>query len=177
LRHEPRLEAHVRVAHLAFDLRFRRERRDRVDDDDVDGTRAHEHVGDLERLLARVGLRDQEVVDVDADLGGVRGIERVLRVDERRGAAELLDLGDDLQRQRGLARRLRPVDLDDAAARQPADTERDVEPERPRRHDVDVARGDRVAEAHDRALAELFLDLAEGCGEGFLAVVVHVHVH
>jgi hypothetical protein len=39
-------------------------------------------------------------------------------------------LGDDLQRQRGLAGGLRPVDLDDPAARQAADAERDVEPER-----------------------------------------------
>ena len=107
-------------------------------------------------------------------LRGVRGVERVLGVDERGRAAQLLDLGDDLQRQRRLARRLRPVDLDDAAARQAADAERDVEPERARRHDVDVARGDRVAEPHDGTLAELLLDLAESCGKRFLTVVVHV---
>ena len=71
-------------------------------------------------------------------------VERVLGVDERRGAAELLDLGDDLQRQRGLARRFRPVDLDHAAARQAADAERDVEPERAGRDDLDVV-GDAIA--------------------------------
>ena len=173
LRHEPGLQAHVRVAHLAFDFGLRRERGDRVDDDDVDGARAHEHVGDLERLLAGVGLRDQQIVDVDADLAGVRRVERVLGVDERRGAAELLDLGDDLQRERGLTRRLRSVDFDDAAARQAADAERDVEPERARGDDFDVARGDRVAQAHDRALTELLLDLAKRCGKRFLAVFVH----
>jgi hypothetical protein len=37
--------------------------------------------------------------------------------------------GDDLQRERGLAGGLGPVDLDDAAARQAADAERDVEVE------------------------------------------------
>ena len=58
----------VRVAHLAFDLGLGRERGDRVDDDDVDRARAHQHVGDLERLLAGVGLRDQQLVDVDAEL-------------------------------------------------------------------------------------------------------------
>jgi hypothetical protein len=30
--------------------------------------RAHERLGDLERLLAGVGLRDQQLVDVDAEL-------------------------------------------------------------------------------------------------------------
>ena len=127
LRHQARLQADVRVAHLALDLGLRHERRDRVDDDDVDRARAHQHVGDLERLLAGVRLRDQQVVDVDAELLGVVRVERVLGVDEGGDAAELLRLGDDLQRQRGLAGGFRAVDLDDAAARQAADAERDVE--------------------------------------------------
>ena len=67
-RHEPRLQADVGVAHLALDLRRGHERGDRVDDDDVDGARAHEELGDLERLLAGVRLGDEEVVDVDAEL-------------------------------------------------------------------------------------------------------------
>ena len=54
--------------------------------------RAHQHVGDLERLLAGVGLRDQQLADVDAELAGVDGVERVLGVDEGGGAAGLLHL-------------------------------------------------------------------------------------
>ncbi len=87
LRHEPRLKTHVRVAHLALDLGLGRQRRDRVDDDDIDGARAHEHVGDLERLLAGIGLRDQQIIDVDADLAGIKRIERMLGIDERGRAA------------------------------------------------------------------------------------------
>ena len=60
LAHQPRLQARQLVAHLAFDLGLRHERRDRVDDDDVDAARAHQHVGDFEPLLAGVGLRDQQ---------------------------------------------------------------------------------------------------------------------
>src|SRR5690606_1337497 len=123
LRHQPRVQADVRIAHLAFDLGLRRQRRDRVDDDHVDRARAHEHVRDLERLLTGIGLRDQEVIYVHADLLRINRVERVLGVDERRGAALLLDLRNDLQRQRGLARRFRTVDLDDTPARQPADAE------------------------------------------------------
>ena len=78
-------------------------------------------LGDLERLLAGVGLRDQQLVGVDAELLGVDGIERVLGVDEGGDAAQALRLGDDVQREGGLAGRLRPVDLDDAAAREAAD--------------------------------------------------------
>ena len=65
-----------------------------------------------------------------AEPRGVRGVERVLGVDERRDAAGGLRLGDDLQRERGLAGRLRAEDLDDPAARDAADAERGVEGER-----------------------------------------------
>ena len=136
LRHQPRLQAHLRVAHLAFDFRLRHQRRHRVDDDDVDAARADEDFDDFERLLAVVGLRHEQVVDVDAQLLRVRGVERVLGVDERRHAAELLRFGDHLQRQRRLAGRLRSEDLDDAAARHAADAERVV--------DADGAGGDGV---------------------------------
>ena len=95
LRHEPRLQAHVLIAHLALDLRLRRERRDRVDHHHVDRARAHQHVGDLERLFAGVRLRDQQIVDLDAEFLRVHRIERMLGVDERRRAAVPLRRGDD----------------------------------------------------------------------------------
>ena len=56
LAHEPGLQADGGVAHLALELGARHERGDRVDDDDVDGAAADEHVADLERLLAGVRL-------------------------------------------------------------------------------------------------------------------------
>jgi hypothetical protein len=56
------------VAHLAFELGARHQGRDRVDHQHVDRARAHQRVGDLQRLLAGVGLADQQVVDVDAQL-------------------------------------------------------------------------------------------------------------
>ena len=67
----------------ALELGARRERRDRVDRDHVDRARADQDVGDLERLLAVVGLGHEQLVDVDADRARVDGIDRVLGVDER----------------------------------------------------------------------------------------------
>ena len=135
----------------------------------VHGAGAHQRVGDLQRLLAVVGLRDQQVLDLDAELPGVDGIERVLGIDEGADAALLLRLGQDLESQRGLAGRLRPVDLDDAAARQAADAEGDVEAERAcrQRLDLDALVG---AEPHDRALAVHLLDLGERGLERLLLV-------
>ena len=149
-----------------LELDARGERGDRVDRDDVDGAGAHEHVGDLQRLLAVVGLGDEQLVDVDADLLRVEGIHRVLGVDERAHSAQLLRLGEYVVDHRGLARGLRAEHLDDAPPGHTADPERQVERER--------ARGDRVAahlralvaHAHDRALAELALDLRERALKG-----------
>src|SRR5205814_2334375 len=171
LRHQPRLQADVRVAHLALDLGLRRQRRDRVDRDDVERAGADQQLGDLERLLARVRLRHEQVLDVDADLLRVRGIHRVLGVDEGTDAAAALRLGDRVVDERGLARRLGAEDLDDAAAREAADPEREVERERAGRDRADRD-GGAVVHLHDRALAELALDLPEGYVQSF--VLVHL---
>ena len=170
LRHQARLQADVRVAHLPLDLGPRDEGGDRVDDHDVERRRPHEHVGDLERLLAGVGLRHQQLVDVDPELASVRGIERVLRVDERGDAALRLRLRDHVQTDRGLARALGAEDLDDPAARDAADAERDIEGERAGRDDRDAGPHRVLAELHHRALAELLLDLLERDVEHLLAI-------
>ena len=161
LAHEAGLQAHLRVAHLALELGAGDEGGHRVDDQHVDRAGADEDLGDLERLLAAVGLRDEEVVDVDAQLAGVDGVERVLGVHEGGHAAAALRLGDDVEGEGGLARGLRAEDLDDAAAGQAAHAERGVEGERSRGDGGDV---DLLAapEPHDRALAELLVDLREG---------------
>ena len=159
----------MRVAHLAFDLGLGHERRHRVDGDQVDRAGAHQHVDDLERLLAVVRLRHQQIVGLDAQLARVGHVERVLGVDERADAAALLRLRDRVQRERGLARGLRSVDLDDAAARQPADAERDVERQRSGRHDLDLLGLLFGAEPHDRALAELLFDRGDRQIDGGIA--------
>ena len=164
------MQPHLRFAHLAFDFRLRHQRRDRVDDDDVDAVRADEDFDDLERLLAVVGLRDEQIVDVHTELLRIVRVEGVLGVDERGHTAQLLRFGDDLQRQRGLARRLGPENLDDAAARHAADAERVVDADRARGNGFDRLNGPLLAKPHDRAFAELLLDLAEGNFDGLLAL-------
>ena len=81
-----------------------------------------------------------------------------------------LRLGDHMERERGLAGAFRAVDLDDPAARQAADAERDVEPERAGRDHLGLHRLLALAEPHDRALAEGALDLAEGGVESLVLV-------
>src|SRR5262245_54615039 len=179
LRHEAGLQAHLRFAHLAFDFRPRHERRDRVDDDDVDAARTDEDLDDFERLLAVVGLRDEEVLEIDAEFLRILRVESMLGVDEGRHAALLLRLGDDLQRERGLARRLRTEHLDDAAAWDAADAEGIVEADGAGRDRGDLRDDILGAQAHDRALAELLFDLADGHFDGLeaLAIVTVFYCH
>ena len=61
-------------------------------------------------------MRDQQVIDVDAQLLGIGGIEGVLGVDEGGHASGFLGLGDYLQRDGGFAGRLGAEDFDHASA-------------------------------------------------------------
>ncbi len=160
LGHQARLQAHLRLAHLSFDLGLGHQGRDRVDDDHVDRAGADQHLGDFERLFAVVRLGDEQVLGLDAELLGVLGVERMLGVDERREAPGLLRLGDDLEGERGLAGRLGAEDLDDAAPRDPAHTQGGVHRQGAGRDHRDRNVG-LVSQPHDRALAELPLDLGE----------------
>jgi hypothetical protein len=62
------------VTHLTLDLRSRHECGNGIDDYYIDGVAADEHLGDLKRLLTRVRLRYEKVVDIDAELSRVRDV-------------------------------------------------------------------------------------------------------
>ena len=163
------MQTDERVAHFALDFGAGGQRGNRVDNNDVDRARADERLCDVKALLAGVRLGNQQAVDVNAERLGVNRVERVLRIDEGRRAAELLRLGNAVQRDRGLTGGLRSVDLDDSAARQTADAECKVKTDGAGRDVLDRHAGV-FAEAHDRALAELLFDLAERVGERFFLI-------
>src|SRR5690606_11823928 len=102
------------------------------------------------------------------------GVESVLRVDEACDSAVALSVGDRVQRECRLARRLRAVDLDDTAARQPTDSESNVECDRTSGDERD-GRALLTAEPHDGALAELAVDLGEGGFQRFFTICCRGH--
>ena len=162
------MAAHGHVAHLAVKFGLGDQRGDGVEHDDVDAVRADERLHDIERVFAGVGLGDEQVVQAHADDARVFWIERVLDVDERRESALALRLGDGAQAEGGLAGRLRPVDLDDAAAGQAADAEREIDREGAGGERVDFHPGV-AAQPHDRAFAELLRDGRDSELDVFLA--------
>src|SRR5215212_7709327 len=161
LAHEPGLKPHVRVAHLSLDLSPRYKGSDRVYDYDVEGAGADEGIRYLKGLFAVVGLGEVQVLQVNADGLGVGRVEGVLGVDEGGEAPGLLGLGDHVQGEGRLAARLRAEDLDDAAPREAADAEGEVEGQGAGRDGGDP-RPLFVAHAHDRTLPELPLYLGDG---------------
>ena len=100
----------------------------------------------------------------------------MFHVDEGCRAAEFLRFGDGVQRERRLSARFRTVDLRDATAREPADAEREIDRDRARRDDVKGHPFAELTHPHDRAFAELSLDLREGVIEGGLPFVLRCHV-
>src|SRR5260370_7182350 len=77
-------------------------------------------------------------------------------------ATGLLRFSDTFERERGFARRLGAVNLDDSAARQTTHAQSEVEAQRPGRDDRNIARDGIFAELHYGALAKLLFDLAQG---------------
>jgi len=163
----------VRIAHLALELRPGHERGNGVDDDDVDGLRLHEHLDDVQCLLAAVGLRQQQVVGPDAELSSVAHVQRMLGVDERADAARLLCLRYDVQRKRGLPGGLGPVHLHNPPSRQTACSERDVDAQRAGRDDRHLHRCFPSTKPHDGSFPELLLDLSDDRSDCLLFLIVH----
>ena len=138
------------------------QRRHRIDDDHIHGIGLDQQFGDLHRFFAGGRLADQQRVQFDAQLLGPDGVKGVFGVDDRRDAARFLGLGRDVQGQRRLAAGFRAEDLDDPSARNALAAQGDVQRQ--------AARGnarDRPAsigpQGHNRPLAELLLNLLQGC--------------
>ena len=125
------------IAHVTLELGTWDERRHRVDDDHVHRPGADQHVGDLERLLARVGLGDQQFVDVDTDGFGIDGVERVLRIDVDADSTIALGFCNHMQCEGRLTGGFGSEQLDYPPPREPTDPECEVEGHRAGRDHFD----------------------------------------
>ncbi len=161
LAHEAGLKPHVAVADLAFDFGPGHQRRHRVDHDHVDTVGAHEGFRNVERLLAKVRLADEQFVQVHPERAGVLRVEGMFRVDEGGDATGGLGIRHHLQREGRLAAGFRPVDFHDAAARDAPDAKGPIERDRSGRGDSH-RRHLRLAVLHDHALPMVAADLCQG---------------
>ncbi|MPM24495.1 hypothetical protein SDC9_70978 [bioreactor metagenome] len=153
----------MRIAHLPFQLRAGNQRRHRIDHQHVDRIAANQGIGDIQRVFAAVGLRDQQIGGIDADLGRIARIDRMFGVDDGAFAAGALRIGDHMQTDGGFAGGFGTENFHDPPARHAADAERQVERQRSGADGGDIPGiSRRIAEAHDRPLAEFLFDLGDG---------------
>ena len=94
----------------------------------------------------------------------------MLGIDKCNDAAHGLCFCKNLERKRRLTGGLGTINLDDTAARHAADTQGGIERQRARRNSLDLELRTAVAIPHDRALAELLLDLGLGGGDHLIAL-------
>src|SRR5690606_34973160 len=171
LAHQPRLKAHVAVAHFTLKLRARHQRRDAVQHDHINRAAANQRVGDLQRLLAGIRLGDVEVVHIHAEPLRVDRVERVLHVDERAHAAHPLRLSDGVQAEGRLTGAFRSVNLSHPPAWDPPNADREIDSERSGRDDINLEMR-YVAQADDGPVSISFRQLANRILQCFQAGLV-----
>ncbi len=116
------MQSHVAIAHLAIELRLGNQRCHRIHHHDIHRAGGNQGVGNFQRLLAVVRLRNKQIVHIHAELPRIARIKGVFGVDEGRRSAHLLRFGDHLQGECGFAGRLRPENLHYAPSREAAHT-------------------------------------------------------
>ena len=161
------LQAHMAVAHLALDLGAGHHGGNRVHNDGINGTGAHQRLADLHGLLTGIGLADQQVVDVHTKRLGIHRVQRVLHIDEGNIAALLLGFGQNVQGQCGLTTGFGAVHLNDAAPGHAAHAQCQIQADASGRDGIHL-HGGVIAQLHHCALAELLLDLGQCRGQRIL---------
>ena len=117
----------MRITHVAIQFGAWCERGHGVDHDHIKRPTAHQRLRDREGFFARAGLRDEQVIQVDANLGGIAGIHGVFGIDKGRQTARLLGIGNNVTAERGLPGGFGTKDLYHASARDTANTQGQVE--------------------------------------------------
>ena len=156
------------VAHIPFDLRLGCHRRDRVDNDDRKCIRANQRFGNFQRFLTGRRLRNQQGININAQCFCINRVQCVFNVNKRRFTARLLGLCDHLKRNRRLTGRFRSIDFNDSSFWNTANTERNVQTERPGRNNIDVHRLI-LPQTHQRTGAILFFYLCDNLFKGLAA--------
>src|SRR6185369_13723659 len=116
-------EADMLIADIAVDLSTGYQGCDRIDDHDIDAAAPDQNLSDFQGLFAKVRLGNEQVIGIDAQPFGITGVQGMLGIDEGDIPSPSLGLGNNVQGERSLARRLRAVDLGDPAAGETADAE------------------------------------------------------
>ena len=109
------------IPHLSFNLCSRHQSRHRINNHHIHGRATNQDLGNLQGLLTRVRLRNQQIVAVYPQLSGICHIQGMFGIHKGRDAVLFLGLGHDVKGQSGLARRLGTKELYNPSSRDTTD--------------------------------------------------------
>ena len=169
LTHETRLESHLSVSHFSFDFSTRGEGSDGVDDHNVYRVGTNERFNDFETLLTRVGLGEEQIVNVHSDAFGVSRIECVFGVNKGGLASALLNFSNHVKGERGFTGTFWTVDFDHTAFWN-STAERQIERNGAGWNGFNIHVFG-FSQFHDGPRSETLFNLGKSEFEGFFAVV------
>src|SRR5690606_4349812 len=111
----------------SFQFTFGDQRGYRIHNQYINGSRPDEVIGNFQRLLSIVRLRNEQVIYIHTQLLGVIFVKSMFRIDEGGHAAFLLRFGDHMNGQGGFARRFRTIDLHYPSFGESSDTQCDIQ--------------------------------------------------
>ena len=158
------------IAHFAFDFSLRNEGCNRVNNNNVDTTGADQHICNFKGLFTGIGLRNQQSVRIHTQCLCIYRVKSMFSVNERCVTASLLSAGDSMESNGGLTGGFGSVDFDDTTTWQATDAESNIQSKRTGGNHL-YRRTRVVAQAHDRALTELLINLRKRYFERLVAVI------
>jgi hypothetical protein len=163
------------LTHFALDFSLRNQSSDRIDHNDINRIAANEDFSNLKGLFPIVRLADQQVFRHDTQFPRVLQVESVLRIHEGRQPATFLCFCDDMQGQRGFARRLGSKDFNNSSSSYPANPQCQIERQATRGNDRNLNRLSAFSQSHDGAFSTQSFNLRYGCINGFLTFICGCH--
>ncbi len=103
------------ITHLPFQLCPGDQCGHRIDHHHVNGTRSHQGFRNFQRLFTIVRLRYQQVIDIDAQLLRIDGIQRMFGIDEGCITPGFLGFCDHMKRQGGFTGSFRSINFGNPA--------------------------------------------------------------
>ena len=178
LGHQPGLQADVGVAHIPLDFRLRHQGGHAVHHNGIHGAAPHQLLGDVQGLLAAVGLGNEQFFQVQAAVGGVGRVKGVFGVHIGGDPALFLGFGHNVDGQGGLAGGLAAIDLGNPPPGDAAGPQGNVQGQGTGGNNLGAEPlGGLLAQAHYRAFAVIFLNAPQGDFQGGHLVLLGVAGH
>ena len=152
----------MRISHLSINLCLGYQSSHGIYNHDINGARTNHSLCNLQCLLSIIGLRNIQIIYIYTNILCIYGIQGMLRINKAGNSSPLLYLRNHMEGNRRLTARLRSIDLNHSPLRYSAQSQRNIQAERPCRNCLYIHILARVPKLHNRALPIRLLYLCNG---------------